>query len=69
MADNEAVFERVLRAGGERYLPDTPPKTFVPFGSVISVRFGLNLSKPEIDGTPMACSNRLFGVFLHSDSK
>jgi hypothetical protein len=27
MADNEAVYRRVRQAGGERYLPDTPPET------------------------------------------
>ncbi|MDA8695649.1 FAD-binding protein [Flavobacteriales bacterium] len=27
MADNEAVYRRVRRVGGERYLPDTPPET------------------------------------------
>lgn len=67
MADNEAVFERVLRAGGERYLPDTPPEDLAfwkrHFGPIWP-----QLVQARNRWDPDGLFQSSFGVFLHSDS-
>ena len=67
MADNEAVFDRVLRAGGERYLPDTPPEDLAfwkrHFGPIWP-----QLVQARNRWDPDGLFQSSFGVFLHSDS-
>lgn len=66
MADNEAVYQRLRSAGGERYLPDTPPENREfwrrHFGPVWS---DLVLARRKWDPDHVLASS--FGVFLTPD--